>query len=66
MTDHRDTVVVRDRGSNAGVILAVIILVLALAIGWWFILGPGAGAQGTTPGDINVNVELPSVMPEAS
>jgi hypothetical protein len=66
MTDHRDTVVVRDGGSNAGVIIAVIVLVLAIAIGWWLFLGPGAGAQGTSPGDIDVNIEVPSVMPEAS
>lgn len=65
MTDHRDTVVVTDRGSNAGVIIGVIIVVLLLAIGWYLFLGPGAG-QNTTPGDINVDVNLPSLAPVSS
>lgn len=68
MTDHshdRDTVVVEDRGSGAGVILGVL-LIAALLIGvWWFALGPGAGEQAgpdvnvNVPEDVNVDVNQP-------
>ena len=69
MSDHHD-VIVQDRGSGVGAILAVI-LIIALAIGvWYFALGPGQGTFGgstTNNGtDINVNVELPSVEPAGS
>jgi hypothetical protein len=65
MSDHRDTVVVKDGGSNSGLILGIIALVIVLAGAWYFLIGPGA--EGTTaPNDINVNVELPSVAPAAS
>ncbi|CAN5585379.1 hypothetical protein BH20CHL7_BH20CHL7_19260 [soil metagenome] len=65
MSDHRDTVVVKDGGSSTGVILGVIVLIIVLAAGWYFLMGPGAGTTNA-PGDINVNVELPSVAPDAS
>jgi hypothetical protein len=64
MTEHRDTVVVKDGGSSTGLILGVIIVILLLAGAWYFLMGPGAGT--TTPSDINVHVELPSVAPAAS
>ncbi|TAL11070.1 MAG: hypothetical protein EPO00_03905 [Chloroflexota bacterium] len=64
MTDHRDTVVVSDGGSGAGAVLGVIVLVLMLAIGWYLFLGPGAG-QSSKPGDINVDVNLPTLAPTA-
>ncbi len=66
MSDGRDTVVVKDGGSSSGVILGIIALVVILAAGWYFLLGPGAGSTSQPNTDINVNVELPSVAPVAS
>jgi hypothetical protein len=65
MTDQHDTVVVKDGGSSTGVVLGIIALIIVLAAGWYFLLGPGAGSTDA-PSDINVNVELPSVAPDAS
>ena len=65
MSDQHDTVVVKDGGSNAGVLIALIALVIVLAGAWYFLMGPGAGTS-TAPNDINVNVELPSVAPASS
>jgi len=65
MTDHRDTVVVKDGGSSAGLLLGIIAIVIVLAGAWYFLMGPGASST-TAPNDINVNVELPSVAPAAS
>ena len=65
MTDHRETVVVTDRGSSTGAILGVIVVILLLAIGWYLFLGPGAGGSAK-PGDINVDVNLPSLVPASS
>lgn len=62
MTD-RDTVVVKDGGSNTGVILGIIAIIIVLALGWYFLMGPGAGSGTTQPNDVNVNVQLPSVAP---
>jgi hypothetical protein len=64
MTDH-DTVVVKDGGSSTGVILGIIAIVIVLALGWYFLMGPGAGTTSNT-NDTNINVELPSVAPQAS
>lgn len=64
MSDHRDTVVVKEGGSSTGLLLGIIAIIIVLAAGWYFLMGPGAGS--TTPNDINVNVELPSVAPDAS
>ena len=64
MTD-RDTVVVKDGGSNTGVILGIIAIIIVLALGWYFLMGPGAGST-SQPNDVNVNVELPSVAPQSS
>jgi hypothetical protein len=67
--DHDHDVVVDNRGSGVGAILGVIVII-ALIVGiWYFAFGPGQGAFGGTtdqPNDINVNVELPSVAPDAS
>jgi hypothetical protein len=65
MSDHRDTVVVKDGGSSAGILLALVVILVVLAAGWYFLLGPGAGSAAT-PSDVNVNVTLPSVGPDAS
>ena len=65
MSEQHDTVVVKEGGSSTGVILGIIALILVLGAGWYFLMGPGAGS--TSPTDVNVNVELPSVAPpEAS
>lgn len=60
-----DTVVVREGGSSAGLILGIIAVIIILAGAWYFLMGPGAGTQSGS-NDINVNVELPSVAPAAS
>lgn len=65
MSDNHDTVVVKDGGSSTGLILGIIALVIILAAGWYFLIGPGAGTTDD-PTDVNVNVELPSVAPDAS
>ncbi len=64
MSEHRDTVIVKDGGSSAGLLLGIIAIVIVLAAGWYFLMGPGAGT--TAPTDVNVNIELPSVAPAAS
>jgi hypothetical protein len=61
----RDTVVVNDGGNGLGVILGVIAVILVLAGLWYFLIGPGAGST-STPSDVDVNVTLPSIAPEAS
>jgi hypothetical protein len=66
MSDHRDTVVVKDGGSSAGAILGILAIIIVLAGAWYFLMGPGAGATTDGTNDINVNVELPSVAPDAS
>jgi FlaG/FlaF family flagellin (archaellin) len=67
MTEHhdRDTVVVKDGGSSTGMILGIIAIVIVLAGAWYFLMGPGAGTT-STPTDVNINVELPSIAPDAS
>ena len=64
MSDH-DTVVVKDGGSSTGMILGIIAIIIVLAAGWYFLMGPGASTTDN-PTDVNVNVELPSVAPDAS
>ena len=65
MSDHRDTVVVKEGGSSTGLMLGILAIIIVLAAGWYFLMGPGAGGS-TAPNDVNVNVELPSVAPDAS
>ena len=65
MSDQHDTIVVKDGGSSAGVMIALVALLIVLAGAWYFLMGPGAGST-TAPNDINVNVELPSVAPASS
>jgi hypothetical protein len=65
MSDQRETIVVKDGGSNAGVLLGVVAIVIVLALGWYFLMGPGASTS-TQSNDTNITVELPSVAPAAS
>ena len=65
MSDQHDTIVVKDGDSSAGVLIALVALVIVLAGAWYFLAGPGAGTTAA-PNDINVNVELPSVAPASS
>ena len=66
MSDQRDVVVVERGGSGIGVILGIIALIIVLAAGWYFLVGPGA-AGTESPSDVNVNVEVPQeVVPDAS
>lgn len=64
MSEHRDTVIVKEGGSSTGLLLGIIAVIIVLAAGWYFLMGPGAGT--TAPTDVNVNIELPSVAPAAS
>jgi hypothetical protein len=59
MPDHRDTVVVTDRSSNNGLIFGVVALVVILVVGWYFLMGPGAGTLPFST-EVNVNVEAPA------
>jgi hypothetical protein len=65
MTD-RDTVVVKDGGGSSGVILGIIAIIIVLALGWYFLMGPGAGSRSNSSNDTNINVSLPSAAPAAS
>ncbi len=62
MPDQRE-VVVKEGGSGAGVLLGVILLLVLIAVGWYFLFGPGT-APG--PGSLDINVQLPSAIPAAS
>lgn len=62
--DDRDTVVVREEGSSAGMILGVLAIIIVLAGLWYFTMGPGAGT--TQEGNPGVNVEAPIDEPLAS
>ena len=64
MSDNKTVIVERGGGGGATIVAVVVILILLVA-GWYFLLGPGAGAQPS--GDTNINVNLPSVeLPAAS
>ena len=65
MTDRNSTVVVKDGGTNSGLILGIVAILIVVAAVWFFAIGPGAGT--TTPGDVDINVNLPSIeVPAAS
>ena len=54
--DH-DTVVVKDSGSSAGMILGILAVIIVLAGLWYFAMGPGSGG-GTTTQETNVEVPV--------
>ena len=59
----RDTVVVSDGGSSAGLILGILAVVIVIAAIWFFAFGPGAGTQTGTDEGPTINIEVPSVPP---
>ena len=66
MTD-RNTVVVKDGGSGAGMILGVIAIIAIVAAIWFFALGPGAGSNSSSNnGGTTINVEIPTGAPNPS
>ncbi len=65
MSDQRETIIVKDGDSSAGVILGIVTLIIVLALGWYFLMGPGASTS-TQSNDTNITVELPSVAPNPS
>ena len=65
MTD-RNTVVVKDGGSSAGMILGIIAVIAIVAAIWFFALGPGSGSKSTDNGGTTINVEVPTGAPNPS
>ena len=66
MTD-RNTVVVKDGNSGAGMILGIIAIIAIVAAIWFFALGPGAGSKSSTnDGGTTINVEVPTIAPNPS
>jgi hypothetical protein len=67
--DH-DTVVVKDSGSSAGMILGILAVIIVLAGLWYFAMGPGSSGGGTTTQennpDVNIEVPVEPVEPAAS
>lgn len=64
--DSHETVVVKEGGgSGMTAIVAILVIVLLAAGAWYFLLGPGANTD-STPTDVDVNIEMPSVAPVAS
>lgn len=61
--DDRDTVVVRDSGSSAGMILGIIAVIIVLAGLWYFAMGPGSSGGGGTTQENNTNIEVPAEEP---
>jgi hypothetical protein len=57
--DDRDTVVVRDSGSSAGMILGILAVIIVLAGLWYFAMGPGSGGGTTQENNPDVNIEVP-------
>ena len=66
MTEHRDTVVVKDGGSSTGLFLGIIAIVDRARRRLVLPHGPRRGQHDRRRDDINVNVSLPSIVPEAS
>ena len=64
MADDHDTVVVKDSGSGAGMILGILAVIIVLAGLWYFAMGPGSSG-GTTTNENNpdVNIEVPVEEP---
>ena len=65
MSDQRETIIVKEGGSSAGVIMGIVAIIVVLALGWYFLMGPGASTS-TQSNDTNITVELPSVAPNPS
>ena len=49
MSDHHDTVVVKEGGSSTGVIVGIIALILVLGAGWYFLLGLAPAPRASRP-----------------
>jgi hypothetical protein len=66
MTD-RETVVVKDGSSGAGMILGIIAIIAIVAAIWFFALGPGAGSNSNSDnGGTTINVQVPTGAPNPS
>ena len=63
----QNTVVVKDGGSSAGMILGIIAVIAIVAAIWFFALGPGAGSNSSSNnGGTTINVQVPSGAPAPS
>ena len=66
MTD-RETVVVKEGSSGAGMILGILAILAIVAAIWFFAIGPGAGSNtGTNGGGTTVNDPVPTGAPNPS
>ena len=66
MTDH-ETVVVKEGGSSTGLILGIIAIIIVLALGWYFLMGPGAGDEQRPPRTTRTSTwSCPAQPPQAS
>ena len=61
----QNTVVVKDGGSSAGMILGIIAVIAIVAAIWFFALGPGSNS-GSNNGGTTINVQVPSGAPAPS
>ena len=62
----RETVVVKDGSSGAGMILGIIAIIAIVAAIWFFAIGPGARNSGTNDGGTTNNVQVPTGAPNPS
>jgi hypothetical protein len=63
----QNTVVVKDGGSSAGMILGIIAVIAIVAAIWFFALGPGSGSNSSSNnGGTTINVGVPSGAPAPS
>jgi len=67
MSDNRTILVDRGGGGSGAAIVAILVILVLVVAGWYFLMGPGAGAPTTQDNSTDINVNLPSVqVPKAS
>ena len=56
-TDNKPVIIERGGGTNTTAIVALVVILVLVFAGWYFLIGPGA-----KKGSIDVNVNLPSIQ----